>query len=140
MHAFRALTAVNSFLLKRCRRSAQPSQNRRIDQGGSFLRRCRPDFEEMFIRAFRHLRPVGIAAPACALIEGQDFAFVVFAIFLRFVNSTDTSTRAFSILACAHSTGRRAATPRSIPVSQHEKFASYLVPFSFENGIIRSCA
>ena len=54
---------------------------------------------------------------------------------ILFSNSTDTSTRAFSILASAHSTRRSAATPRSIPVSQNEKFASYLVPFSFENSI-----
>ena len=47
----------------------------------------------------------------------------------------DTSTRAFPILASGHSTHRSAATPRSIPVSQNEKFASYLVPFSFENRI-----
>ena len=55
--------------------------------------------------------------------------------FILFSNSTGTSTRAFSILASAHFTGRSAATPRSIPVSQNEKFASYLVPFSFENSI-----
>ena len=54
---------------------------------------------------------------------------------ILFSNSTGTSTRAFSILAFAHSTHRSAATPRSIPVSQNEKFASYLVPFSFENSI-----
>ena len=55
--------------------------------------------------------------------------------FILFSNSTGTSTRAFSILASGHFTGRSAATPRSIPVSQNEKFASYLVPFSFENSI-----
>ena len=54
---------------------------------------------------------------------------------IRFSNSTDASTRAFSILASAHFTGCSAATLRSIPVSQHEKFASYLVPFSLENSI-----
>ena len=57
--------------------------------------------------------------------------------FILFSNSTGTSTRVFSILAFAHSTRRSAATPRSIPVSQNEKFASYLVPFSFENSIKR---
>ena len=54
---------------------------------------------------------------------------------ILFSNSTDTSTRGFSILASGHSTQRSAATPRSIPVSQNEKSASYLVPFSFENSI-----
>ena len=54
---------------------------------------------------------------------------------ILFSNSTDTSTRAFSILALGHSTRRSAAAPRFIPVSQNEKFASYLVPFSFENSI-----
>ena len=52
----------------------------------------------------------------------------------------DTSTRAFPILASGHSTHRSAATPRSIPVSQNEKLASYLVPFSFENSMRRVCA
>ena len=52
---------------------------------------------------------------------------------ILFSNSTDTSARAFSLLASAHSTQRSAATPRSIPVSQNEKFASHFVPFSFEN-------
>ena len=56
---------------------------------------------------------------------------------ILFSNSTGTSTRVFFILAFAHSTRRSAATPRSIPVSQNEKFASYLVPFSFENSIIK---
>ena len=56
---------------------------------------------------------------------------------ILFSNSTGTSTRAFSILAFAHSTRRSAATPRSIPVSQNEKFASYLVPFYLRIVLIR---
>ena len=59
---------------------------------------------------------------------------------ILFSNSPDTSARAFSILASANSTQRSAATPRSIPVSQNEKFASYLVPFSFENSMKASPA
>ena len=55
--------------------------------------------------------------------------------FILFSNSTDTSACAFSTLASAHSIQRSAATPHFIRVSQNEKFASHLVPFSSENSM-----
>ena len=107
-------TAAVTFLRENavCRRRRSASMN--MQEQGLFL-----------IESFRNSPCFGIRASAQSALR-----------FILFSNSTGISTCAFSILAFAHSTRRSAATPRYIPVSQNEKFASYLVPFSFENSII----